>query len=153
MPVTRRTSGFPLTAVVGELEGDAEVAGAELAHNLLEDVFVLGDDADGVALNGGLGFELGLLDHGDDLFGGVGVDALLELDLLADGGVGGRLELSYSRFLREMPRLTMRWERISVTAFREYSLALASWMVSSPSSRMVDLVSFRSKRVWTSLEA
>ena len=33
---------------------------------------------------------------------------------------------SYSRFLSEMPRLTMRWERISVTAFSEYSLALAS---------------------------
>src|ERR1039458_3166346 len=82
-----------LAAVVGELEGDAEVAGAELAHDGLQDVLVLGDDADGVALNAGLGFELGLLDERDDLAGGVGVDALLELDLLADRGVGGGLKL------------------------------------------------------------
>ena len=59
----------------------------------LEDVLVLGDDADGVALDGGLGLELGLLDHGYDLFGGVRVNALLELDFLADAGVGGGLDL------------------------------------------------------------
>src|SRR6266702_1820454 len=82
-----------LAAEVGELEGNAEVAGAEFAHDLLKGVLVFGDDADGVALNRGLGFELGLFDEGNDFPGGVGVDALLELDLLADGGVCGGLDL------------------------------------------------------------
>ena len=80
-------------AEVGELEVDAEVSAAEHGHDLLEDVAVFADDADGVALDGGLGFELGVLDDGDDFFGVLGGDALLELDLLADGGVGGGLDL------------------------------------------------------------
>ena len=58
-PSLRFAAGEQLAAVVGELEADAEVAGAELAHDLLEDVFVLGDDADGVALDAGLDLELG----------------------------------------------------------------------------------------------
>ena len=80
-------------AEVGELEVDAEVSAAEHGHDLLEDVAVFAGDADGVALDGGLGLELGVLDGGDDLLGLLGGDALLELDLLADGGVGGGLEL------------------------------------------------------------
>ena len=58
---------FASLTVVGELEGDAEVAGREQSHDLLQSVAILADDADGVALNGGLGFELGLLDDRDDL--------------------------------------------------------------------------------------
>src|ERR1039458_2649034 len=95
-----QAEGRRLAAVVGELEVDAEVAGAELGDDLLQDVAVLGDDAYGVALDGGLDFELGLFDEGDDLAGGVGVDALLELDLLADGGVGGGLDLFEFQVLR-----------------------------------------------------
>lgn len=56
-------------AVVGELELDAIVAGAELIHDLLEDIAVLGDDADGISLDAGLGLELGVFDGGDDLLG------------------------------------------------------------------------------------
>ncbi len=42
-------------AEVGELELYAEVSASQQGHDLLEDVAVLGDYADGVALNGGLG--------------------------------------------------------------------------------------------------
>ena len=80
-------------AIVRELKLDAKVSRAEFAHDLLQDVAVFGDDADGVALDGGLGLELAVFDKCDDLFCGVGVDALLQLDLLADGGVGGWLDL------------------------------------------------------------
>jgi hypothetical protein len=53
---------------------------------------------------------------------------------------------SNSRFLRETPRLTSFWERISMTALSLYSSCEASWMASVPSSSILDLESFRSKR-------
>ncbi len=80
-------------AEVGELKLYAEVAGAKFAHDLLEGVLVLGGDADGVALDGGLGFELGVFDCGYDFLGIFAGDALLELDLLADGLARGLLDL------------------------------------------------------------
>ena len=53
---------------------------------------------------------------------------------------------SNSRFLSETPRLTSFWDRISMTALSLYSSWLASWMVSVPSSSILDLESLRSKR-------
>ena len=66
---------------------------------------------------------------------------------------GGGLELLVFEVLERDAALDQLCERISVTAFSEYSLALASWMVSSPSSSIVDLESLRSKRAWTSFDA
>jgi hypothetical protein len=86
---------FPglVRAEVGELEVDADVFAFEESHDLLEDVAVFADDADGVALDAGLGLLFRVLDGGDDDLGLFGGDALDELDLLADAGVGGWLEL------------------------------------------------------------
>lgn len=56
-------------AEVGELEFDADVFAFEKGHDFLQDVAVFTDDADGVALNAGLGFFLRIFDGGDDDFG------------------------------------------------------------------------------------
>jgi len=80
-------------AEVSELELHAEVAGAQLGHDLLQDVAVLGDDANGVALDAGIGFQLRVLDDGDYLLGVFAGDALFQLDLLANGGVGRGFDL------------------------------------------------------------
>lgn len=60
-----------VASVVCELQLNAVVSGAQLAHDLLENVAVLGNDADGVALDAGLRLELGVLDGRDNLFGGI----------------------------------------------------------------------------------
>ncbi len=149
MPLQNRLVG----AEVGELEVDAEVSAAELAHDLLEDVAVFADDADGVALDGGLGLELGVLDGGDDLLGVFGGDALLELDLLADGGVGGGLDLFVLEVLEGDAALDELLREDLDDGFERVLVLVASWMASVPSRSILDLESLRSKRAWTSLEA
>ena len=64
----------------------------------MQGVAVFTDDADGVALDAGLGFFLRVLDGGHDDLGFFGGDTLNEFDLLADGGVGGGLELFELQF-------------------------------------------------------
>ena len=117
-------------AEVGELELDADVFAAQEGHDFLEDVAVFADDADGVALDAGLGFFLRVLDGGDDDLAfseGMPWTSLIfwrTLELAA-GSI-----FSYSRFLSETPRLTSFCERISMTALSLYSSWQASWMAS-----------------------
>ena len=75
------------------MEFDADVFAAEQGHDLLKGIAVFADDADGVALDAGLCFFLGVLNGGNDDLGLFGGNALDELDLLANRGVGGGLDL------------------------------------------------------------
>ena len=133
-------------AEVGELDLDAVVSAAKDAHDLLEDVLILGDDADGLALDGGLRLELGVLDGGDDLLGVLAGDALLQLDLLAHRLAGGLLDLFELEVLERDSTLDELLREDLLDRGREYSSALASWMASLLSSSILDFESLRSKR-------
>src|ERR1044072_623718 len=74
--------------VVRVLHVDAEVFRLELSNDFLQGVAVAAGDADGVALNRGLDFELRLLDELNYLFGLLRGDALLDGYVLADGAAG-----------------------------------------------------------------
>ena len=63
--------------VIGELHVDAEIRIAEQLDGLLQDVAVAPADAHQVALNGGLHFQLAVLDFLDDLAGLLDRNALL----------------------------------------------------------------------------
>src|SRR5208283_498016 len=82
-----------LVAVVGELQRDAEVSGAQLGHDLLQRVAVLARYAHGVAQNAGLRLQLHLLDQRNHLPGLLRRNPLHQLDLLPDRGVCGGLNL------------------------------------------------------------
>jgi hypothetical protein len=67
------------SAVIGELQRDAEVAAPEHGHDLLEVVLGPADDAHLVRLDRRLDLELAVLDRLDDLLGLLDRDALLIL--------------------------------------------------------------------------
>ena len=142
-----------LVAVVRELQRDAEVPGAEHSHISCRVSRSLVDYAHGVALDGGLGLQLGVLDEGGDLPGVLDGNALLQLDLLADAGTGGGLELFMLDVLEGDAALD---ELLAQNFFDRLELVLvlrASWMTVAPSISILDLESLRSKRALISLVA
>ena len=77
--------------------------------------------ADGVALDAGLRFQLGILDERDDLLAGSEGMPCLSLIFWRTEELAAGSIFSYSRFLSETLRLTNFCARISMTAFRVYS--------------------------------
>src|SRR4051812_892098 len=86
-------SGGAPSAVVLELERDLRGVGLQVRDHGLEVVLLGAADAEGFALDAGVDLDLQLLDLLLDRLGRVLVDAVLELDLLADGLVGGLFDL------------------------------------------------------------
>ena len=83
-----------IIAIVRELNVDPEIGLTNQGDDLLQAVAVFAGDADDLSVDGGLYLLLGILDELDDLTRLFNGDALLELDLLADGGAGGGLDFA-----------------------------------------------------------
>src|ERR1019366_3961569 len=94
------TAGHSVGAVIRELHVDAEIGLAEELDDGLQDVPVAAGDADEIALDGGLHFELGVLDGLDDFTGLLDGDALLQVDFLFDGGTGRGNDLAVGETLQ-----------------------------------------------------
>src|SRR5450830_907420 len=80
------------TAVVGELKRDAEVLFPDQRDGALKVVFVAAHHAHLVALNGGLHFQLGVLESSDDGFRLVRLDSLHDFYMLPDRTHGRLLD-------------------------------------------------------------
>ena len=84
----RRPAPVALSAIVAELERDAEVLLPQHAHDFLQVVFRRRGDAQLIALDGRLYLlQLGVFDELDDVARLLGGDALLQRDLLSHGRV------------------------------------------------------------------
>src|ERR1035438_2902289 len=74
--------------------------GIDVRDDGLQDVAVAAGDADEIALDGSLHFELGVLDGLDDFAGLLRSDPLLQVDFLFDGGTGRRNDLAVLKALQ-----------------------------------------------------
>src|SRR5579872_280987 len=90
-PRPRRLWASPRVSVpeVVELQRQVELRAAQQLDGRLQVVTLLAGDPDLFALDAGLDLELRVLDEARDLPAGLGIDPLLEEDLLAGGGEGG----------------------------------------------------------------
>src|SRR5262249_29140477 len=100
-------------AVVGELQGDAEVLVLDHRDDLLQIVAILSGHADLVFLDRGLHLDLAVLDETHDLPGLLDGDALLDGDLLPERAAGRLFHLAVVQGLeRDATLVELRLEDI-----------------------------------------